>query len=173
MKKKFIYLMLYLCITSTALAADWEQNFISVLTKAKQQSNSAGLGYHLSEEIVLEKAIKEAIDKKGPPCEIMKIAVDLNYSAYGTIKNIYSYGEEILLDQLCMCATEAGITKQLITKAAVDAVSTTGKPIYSRDEIAQAQCFNSRGLGYTESLPAPPRIEPPEKPNPFSVSTPK
>lgn len=176
MKTKFFYILFCLFITtSVAFADDWEKLFISKLVKGKQNNTSVsgGLGYHPTEEKLLGDAIKEAITKKGPACEIMKIAIDLKYSPYSTIKLIYSYGDEVLLDQICMCATESGITKQVITKAAIDAVSIEGKPLYNRDEIAQAQCFGSRGLGYTDSSNVPPRIEPPENPKPFSISAPQ
>ena len=175
MKKKLFYIIICLFITSTVFAGEWEKSFISKLVKGKQNDTfiSGGLGYHPTEEKLLGNAIKEAIEGKGPACEIMKIAIDLNYSPYSTIKFIYSYGDEVLLDQLCMCATESGINKQVITKAAIDATSIEGKQVYNRDEIAQAQCFGSRGLGYTESSDAPPRIEPPVQPKPFSISAPQ
>ena len=84
------------------------------------------------------------MDLKAPACEVMKIAVDLKYNPYSTIKTIFAVGGEVKLDQLCMCATESGITKEIIAKAASDATSSLGKPIFSRDEIIQSQCLMLR-----------------------------
>ncbi len=126
----------------------WETDYISILQKGRAaiDNQGAGLGYTPAESTVLEEAIKLAMERKAPPCEAMKIAVELKYSPYGVIKNIFGYGGEISLDQLCMCATETGINKQIIAKAAADATSSLGTPIFNRDEIVQSQCI---GLGYT------------------------
>lgn len=125
----------------------WEQNFIQALQKGKAKvvGQAEGLGYTPSEDVVLETAIEEAMGQKAPACEVMKIAVDLKYSPYSTIKNIFGSGGEVDLDQLCMCATESGVLKEIIAKAASDATSSLGTPIFSRDEIIQSQCV---GLGY-------------------------
>lgn len=173
----FLILTLFVCFSGISFANSWEKNYISTLTKGKVSLKNtsyvgAGLGYHAAEEVILQDAIKTALDSQGPPCTVMKIAIDLEYNPYNIIKTIYSQGKEIPLDQLCMCATESGIQKQIITKAALDAVSSINKPVYSRDEIAQAQCFNERGLGYTVVFDVPPRIEPPPIPKPMSVSAP-
>jgi predicted amidohydrolase len=79
---------------------------------------------------------------------------------------------EVDLNQLCMCATESGVNKQVIAKAATDAASPLGKPIFPRDEIAQAQCLREIGLGYTPVVQVPPPINPPAPPVPFSVASP-
>jgi len=134
---------------------NWEKNYIKALQKGKIQSQSetGGLGYSPSEDIVLEIEIQKAMGLKAPACEVMKIAVDLKYNPYLTIKNIYSSGGEVDLDQLCMCATESGVLKEIIAKAASDA-SSLGIPIFSRDEIIQSQCIDTvtrdRGLGYQQ-----------------------
>jgi hypothetical protein len=132
----------------------WEQNFIQALQKgkAKVAGQGEGLGYTPSEDVVLETAIEKAMDLKAPACEVMKIAVDLKYSPYSTIKNIFAVGGEVGLDQLCMCATESGVLKEIIAKAASDATSSLGTPIFSRDEIIQSQCV---GLGYRPIVRAP------------------
>ena len=149
----------------------WENNFVQALQKGRAAANNqgGGLGYTPAEESVLEKAIKEAMEMKAPPCEAMKIAVDLKYNPYAVIKNIFGYGGQVSLNQLCMCATESGINKQIIAKAAADAASPLGTPIFSRDEITQAQCI---GLGYTPIATATPRILPEPIPDPISVSSP-
>jgi len=162
--------------TSYCFAEDnlWENEFIQALQKGKTvvTRQSGGLGYTPSESTVLEKAIKRAMDMKAPPCEAMKIAIDLKYNPYSVIKNVFSSGGEVDLNQLCMCATESGINKQIVAKAASDATSSLGTPIFPRDEIAQAQCLREIGLGYTPVANTPSPIKPPPKPNPFSVSTP-
>ncbi len=152
---------------------NWEKDFVQALQKgkAKNLNKSGGLGYQAAENSVLEKAIKKALDQKAPPCETMKIAVDLQYQAYDVISNIFSQGAEVNLNQLCMCATESGINKQIVAKAANETVTPLGKPVYPRDEIVQAQCLNDVGLGYTQQNQPPPPIDPPVPPVPVSAFT--
>ncbi len=144
----------------------WEENFIQALQKgkAKVAGQGEGLGYTPSEDVVLETAIEKAMGLKAPACEVMKIAVDLKYSPYSTIKNIFAVGGEVGLDQLCMCATESGVLKEIIAKAASDAMSSLGTPIFSRDEIIQSQCV---GLGYHPIVRAP-YFKPQRKPKKIS-----
>jgi len=151
----------------------WEQDFRQALQKgkAKIKGQGAGLGYTPAEETVLEEAIKKAMEQKAPPCEVMRIAVDLKYNSYSVIKNVFGYGGEVDLNQLCMCATESGVNKQTIAQAATDAVSPLGTPVYSRDEIVQAQCLKE-GLGYTVEASEPDPIDPGPEPEPYSVASP-
>lgn len=153
----------------------WEQEFVQSLQKAKiiKDQKSGGLGYTLdqeeAEELALKNAIQKAMDLKAPPCSAMKIAVDLKYKPYSVIKNVFASGGEVDLDQMCMCATEKGVTKQIIAQAAKEA-QFDGKPVFMPDEVTQAQCLQEVGLGYqTESVPFEPI--PPPKP-PISVSSP-
>lgn len=145
----------------------WENDFILALRKGKAESihQKGGLGYTMSENSILENAIKKALEQQAPPIEVMIIAIDLKYNPYDVIKNIFGHGDEINLNQLCLCATENGISKQIIAKAAADATSPTGTPIFPRDEIAQAQCLNV-GLGYTPDSDPPTfiLIPPPRRP---------
>lgn len=152
----------------------WEKEFVQALQKGKAipAGQSQGLGYTPAEETVLEGAVKKAMDLKAPPCEAMKIAVDLKYNPFSVLKNIFGYAGEVDLDQLCMCATESGVNKQIIAKAAADAVTPLGTPVFERDEITQAQCLREIGLGYTAVEDIPPPIPPPPPPIPFSVSSP-
>ncbi len=152
----------------------WEKEFVQALQKGKAQSaqESGGLGYTPAEKSVLETAIKKALDLKAPPCEAMKIAVDLEYKAFDVISNIFGHGGEVNLNQLCMCATESGINKQIVAKAATEAITPLGEPIYPRDEIAQAQCLNDVGLAYTPLAVPPQPIKPPKPPKPFSEAAP-
>ena len=144
-----------------AAEENWRTAFISALEEGKTaqlpKSKEEGLPYTPSEEIVLKDAISKAMAQKAPACECMKIAVDLEYNPYAVLKNIYASGGDLKLDQLCMCATEAGIMKAIIAKAAVDALSPTGDPLFDRDEITQSQCLGGEeGLAYTppeEGLP--------------------
>jgi hypothetical protein len=152
----------------------WEKDFVQALQKGKTKSaqESGGLGYTPAEASVLEAAMKKALDQKAPPCEAMKIAVDLEYKAYDVISNIFGHGGEVNLNQLCMCATESGINKQIVAKAATEATNSIGQPVFPRDEIAQAQCLNDVGLAYTP-LAAPLKpIKPPKPPKPFSETAP-
>lgn len=140
---------------------DWRQNYTAALKKAKavqlptgQPQAAAGLGYTPSEAVALQDAIGKAMEnqkeKSERACECMKIAVDLEYNPYLVIKTIYETGGDLKIDQLCMCASEAGIMKAIIAKAAREAVSPLGKPVYAPDEIAQTSCFRGEeGLAYT------------------------
>ncbi len=166
-------------LSSISFAKDnlWEKTYIDALQKGMATTidhKGEGLGYTPSQETVLEGAIKNAIAMKAPSCQMMKIAIDMKYNPYSVIKNIFSFGGAVDLNQLCMCATESGINKQIIAKAAEEAASPMGKPIYNRDEIAQAQCLKKIGLGYTPSaVTIPPAIKAPGRvAEAFSTSIP-
>lgn len=155
---------------------DWEQEFVQALQKGKTQTTGqdAGLGYTPAGSTVLENAIKKAMGSNAPPCAVIKIAVDLEYNPYSVIKKIFSHGSDIDLNQLCMCANENDINKQIVAKAAADAriSSALCTPIFSSNEIAQVQCLKEIGLGYTPIARTPGRIKPIPKRRPFSVSSP-
>lgn len=126
-----------------------------------------------SEEAVLAEAIKQAIViNNAPACQTMKIAVDLKYNPYFVIKNIFSHGSAVDLDQLCICATEYGINKQIFAKASMDAVSPFGEPLFSEDELAECQCMQEIGLGYHGRKKRPHKVKPPRKRRRFSRSRP-
>lgn len=155
----------------------WEKDFIQALQKGKivKKAKGGGLGYTLAqeeaEEKTLKKAIQKAMDSKAPPCEAMKIAVDMKYKAYSVIKNVFSSGGEVDLNQMCMCATEKGVNKQTIAQAAREAQTSDGKAVFMPDEVTQAQCLREIGLGYT-TADAPDPIQPPDPPDPVSASGP-
>ena len=166
-------------VSSTAFAKSslWEKNYINALQKGitpATDHKGSGLGYTPSKETILEGAIKNAIAVKAPSCQMMKIAIDMKYNPYSVIKNIFSFGGSVDLNELCMCATESGINKQIIAKAAEEATSSLGEPVYNRDEIAQAQCLRNIGLGYTPAaVNIPPAIKSPAKvAETFSQSSP-
>lgn len=174
--KTFGLMCCMLILSASGFAEEnlWEKEFVQALQKGKVQNvqKTGGLAYTPAETSVLEKAIKKALDLKAPPCEAMKIAVDLKYKPFDVISNIFGHGGDVDLNQLCMCATESGINKQIVAKAAAEATSPLGTPVFPRDEIAQAQCLNDVGLGYTPADTPPPPIRPPVPPNPFSLSSP-
>lgn len=149
----------------------WEKDFVMALQKGKMEpkDNKGGLAYTPAQGVVLEKAIKKAMEMKAPACEAMKIAVDLKYDPYSTLTHIFGYGSQVNLNQVCGCATESGISKQVIAKAASNATTPLGKPVFPRDEIAQAQCLT--GLGYTPYASVIPRVEH-EKKDPVSLTSP-
>jgi len=131
----------------------WDTELVNDLKAIKVQKKVGGLGYTLDEEEALKNAIQKAMDNKAPACEAMKLAIDLEFNPYNVISNIFNSGADIDLDQLCMCATEGGISKSLTTSAANAAVDAN---MLSRDEIIQSQCLNE-GLAYTEEgMIAPP-----------------
>ena len=152
----------------------WEKEFVLTLQEgklAKKAPKGTGLGYTLTkeeaEEKVLSKAIKNAIKMQAPPCEAMKIAVDLKYKPFSVIKNVFGAGGEVDLNQMCMCATEKGVSTKIIAQAAREA-TFGGKPVFPPDEITQAQCL---GLPYTPVARLD-RIIPPPPPVPVSASGP-
>ncbi|MFN2357337.1 MAG: hypothetical protein ABR534_06325, partial [Desulfotignum sp.] len=42
-----------------------------------------------------------------------------------------------------------------VARAAAEAITPLGEPVYDRDEIAQAQCLQQTGLAYTEAALSP------------------
>jgi len=111
---------------------NWRNDYLTTLKKGKaiqlpsgQSQPAAGLAYTLPEAVALQEAITKALEKeKGDRvCECMKIAVDMEYNPYLVIKTIYEAGGDLEIDQLCMCASEAGVMKAIIAKAAKEAVS--------------------------------------------------
>ena len=140
----------------------WDTQFVHELETIRAQQKTGGLGYTVSQEEGLENAIKKAMEQKAPPCEAMKLAVDLNFNPYNVVSGIFSSGADVDLDQLCMCATESGISKSLMAQAATAAVEANR---LTRDEVTQAQCIRE-GLGFTPeavALATTP-TETPEKP---------
>ncbi len=147
------------CLSSLLFAAeqDWRIPFVTALQDGKTattaQARGEGLAYTASEEQVLMDAVSKAIKLNAPICECMKIAIDLEYNPYSVLKSIYSAGGDVELDQLCMCATEAGIMKAIVAKAAMDAISSTGEALFDRDEVSQCQCLKGEeGLAYTPEV---------------------
>lgn len=128
----------------------WDTEFVHELETIRAQQKTGGLGYTVSQEEGLENAIKKAMDQKAPPCEAMKLAVDLNFNPYNVVSGIFSSGADVDLNQLCMCATESGITKSLMAQAATAAVDANR---LTRDEVTQAQCLRE-GLGMTPEVSA-------------------
>ncbi len=174
MKKSMIYIMIFTIVgvvlsdISSVEAENWRKPYINALERGKiiipsdideklrdktaEKSAVSGLAYTPpSEDVILEKAITQALTRNAPPCECMKIAINLQYNPYSVLKNIYGAGNrEILLDQLCMCASELGIMKAVIARAATDALSSSNEPIFQMDEISQCQCLGGEeGFAYT------------------------
>lgn len=152
MKKWLIILIIFLL---PFISYAWEKEYIESLEKGLniEQNNTEGLGYTQSKNSILFDALEKALEEEAYSCEVLKIAVDMEYEAYFTIKYIYALGNELDIDQVCMCAVEAGIPPQIIARSAVDAVSPiTEEPIYEMDEISQSQCLKGQtGLAYTDS----------------------
>ncbi len=163
--KKFIVLFIIL-FSINVFAFDGEKQLISNLTKYS--------GGNIEDEVlILEKEYKLLFDNKECPiCEVMKISIDLKYNPYIVLKLLYSMGQNVELDELCSCATEAGINKSIIARSAVDSVNTFDNPIFDRDEIIQSQCLSGeKGLGYTpeQNNVPPPSIksQPQQKYSPY------
>lgn len=149
----------YCCAPVSAEAqGGWQEALQSALEKGKtapEAPESGGLAYTPSEETILEEALTAALaEEKGDrSCECMKMAIDLDYNPYSVLKAIYSVGGDLEIDILCSCATEAGVMKAVIAKAATDAVTPLNEPVYDVDEIARSQCLS--GLAYTAAENAP------------------
>ena len=182
MKKRLLWvvvLAVVFCIGTVAAGfsqseADWEEEFVQALKKGKETAGTQteGLAYTPSEETVFKEAVKKALDRDAPACQCMKIAVNMEYNPYMVLTNIYGAGKGVKLDDLCMCATEEGIMKEVIAKAASEAVGPAGDKVFDRDEVTQSQCLQV-GLPYTAAEVDLP--DTPEDPDPVpadSVSTP-
>lgn len=170
MKKLMILLIvLFMGVYSSALAFDGEDALIKALQKGKQDSpKSDGLGYTQAGPDFLKLAYKElfSTNKDYPTCEVMKLSIDLKYNPYDVLINLYAINKEVDLDQLCMCATEAGISKSLITQAAINGAKDR------RDEIPQSQCLRE-GLGYTPESTVLPTFEARTRQPVYSSSSPE
>lgn len=151
---------------------DWQEAFQAALEKGKispaAPAESGGLAYTPSQETVLEEAVMMALaEEQGDrACECMKMAIDLDYNPYSVLKAIYSVGGDLEIDPLCACATEAGVMKAVIAKAATEAITPLNEPVYNVDEIARSQCLS--GLAYTAVDPPTPPPPPPPPPPPSS-----
>lgn len=124
------------------------------------------------EEVVLEKAVSFALsEEKGDrACECMRMAVELEYNPYLVIKTIYSVGGDLEIDQLCLCATEAGVMRAIISQAAMDATTSRDEAIYDEDEIARSECL--KGLAFTVEEKEGEGPDPPPPPPPVTLSSP-
>ncbi|MFH0726898.1 MAG: hypothetical protein V2B19_11210 [Pseudomonadota bacterium] len=163
----FVSMLTIFVMVSTTLFAEnsrtddaWRNEYLASLKKGKAvqlpagQTPAAGLAYTPPEGVVLQEAIAKALEKgkEDRVCECMKMAVDMEYNPYLVIKTIYEAGGDLKIDQLCMCATEAGVMKAIVAKAAKEAVSPLGGPVFAPDEIAQTTCFRGEeGLAFTEA----------------------
>ncbi len=148
-----------LLFTSNLFAGDddWETPYREALELGKsvqlpdKVDDLEGLAYTPPENVILENAITEALGNEAPECEAIKIAIDFDYNPYSVIKSVYSAGGQISLDQLCTCATAAGVMKEIVANAAKDAVSPLNDTIFEMDEIAQAKCLGGEEiLAYTK-----------------------
>ena len=170
---------LFLCFAATA-SADWRTDFIQALDDGKTsetgpvEGKGEGLAYTPTEESVLAGAIFDAVADEAPTCEVMRLAIEKEYNPYLVIKNIFGVGGNLELDQVCGCATDQGVMKAVIAKAALDAVGPGNKPVYQMDEVAQSQCLGDEvGLAFTEAATVPPaEIAVPEEAAGVSASAP-
>ncbi|MCF8025490.1 MAG: hypothetical protein K9K82_08385 [Desulfobacteraceae bacterium] len=165
------------CLASagSAAAQSWEEEFSRALAEIQEAAQAGepgdGLGYTPSLEDMLDEAIGNAMAQGGGGCQVMKMAVDMDFNPYPVLLSIYSRGS-VSLDEVCMCATEQGVSKAVIAQAATSAAGPGGQPAYSQDEVAQCQCLQE-GLPYTQvQAQPPPQPNPPDPVPPDSVSTP-
>ncbi len=179
MKKTTLMISLFaavlMCVSTTWAQEDernagygWQPTFRDILEKGKvdmheaeQRAQAGGYAYTPTEEVILEEAISYALsDEEGDrACECMKIAMELEYNPYSVLKMIYGVGGDLEIDQLCTCATDAGVTKAIIAEAATNAVTLLNEPVYDINEISRSQCLT--GLAYQEDSGDPPPPPPP------------
>ncbi len=182
-KTAYLFFIIILSVMFAPLvsAEDWRSEFVDALKKGKEVRLPAGgekgqgLAYTPPEDVVLEEAVSRAMENKAPACECMKLAIDFDYNPYLVLKNIYGFGGDLEIDQLCMCATEAGIMKAIIANAAADAVTPMNEPVFDRDEITQSQCLGGEeGLAYTAAAQplTPVKVNPTTQNNTASNSIP-
>ena len=173
------------CTVGTAQTAGeenqpWHLAFVSDLEKIGNPQKTDGLGYTLTEEDALEQAIKKAINKEAPACQVAKIAIGMNFNPYSVLSGIFKSGGKIDLDQLCMCATEIGdsnpllselnlddvpIDKTVMKQAADDAVAAN---LITQDEVSQSQCLTDQGLAFTEAITPLERNDPADEDTDYS-----
>ena len=143
----------------------WEIDYTAMLNQTAISEDE--------KKIILKDAITKALDGDAPACEIMRIAIGMEYKPYFVIRYIYEHSQEVKLDELCWCATSDGIEKHIISKAAADANTPNNDPVFRQNEIAKSDCLKE-GLAYTAEPNAPDPITPPGPvpPNPRSPITP-
>jgi hypothetical protein len=144
---------LFAATNNLAAKQNWEELFQETLVKGKQDGNKVQ---------ALEAAIRNAMERNAPACQVMKTAISLDYNPYLVLTTIYAYGS-IEIDELCICGTEEGIAKEIIAKAAADATRPGGDKVYTRVEVKQSQCLQP-ALPYTAAAADIP--DPPEAPDP-------
>ncbi|MCK5097338.1 MAG: hypothetical protein KAR45_04505 [Desulfobacteraceae bacterium] len=143
----------------------WVTDFTSMLDQKATNPDE--------KKLVLKDAITKALDGDAPACEVMRIAIGMEYKPYFVIRYIYEYSQEVKLDELCWCATSDGVENQIISKAAADAKKPNNDPVFRQNEIAKTDCLKE-GLAYTAALNSPDPITPPgpTPTNPRSPITP-
>ncbi len=143
----------------------WETEYTSMLNQTAINEDE--------KKIILNDAITKALDGDAPPCEVMRIAIGMDYKPYFVIRYIYEYSQGVKLDELCWCATSDGVENHIVYKAAVDAETPNNDPVFRQNEIAKTDCLKE-GLAYTAALNSPDPITPPgpTPPNPRSPLTP-
>ncbi|MCP3875019.1 MAG: hypothetical protein GY699_17940 [Desulfobacteraceae bacterium] len=168
----FIQISIFIIgIVPNCLAAEkqkkekWETEYLSVLN---QQSNSSD-----EKKTLLKQAVTKALDGDAPACEVMRIAIGLNYKPYFVMRYIYEHSSQVKLDELCWCATSDGVEKPIISKAVADARASNNDPVFRQNEIAKADCLKE-ALAYTAEPNAADPITPPgpPPPKPRSPTTP-
>jgi hypothetical protein len=173
--KKILFLIFVFCLVlslgfaagTMAASQNWEQELNEALGKIKTAADEGEPQEALDE--MIDEAVSSAMSAGGGGCQIMKMAVSSGINPYPVLVSIYSQGQ-VSLDDICMCATEQGVSAAVVAQAATDAKGPDGAPAYSRDELAQCQCLQA-GLPYTagDSPPPPPPPPPPVPPDSSSV----
>jgi hypothetical protein len=163
--------ILFFSFTSNSIAVtkiqkkQWETEYTAMLNQPATTPEE--------KIIILKNAIARALDRDAPSCEVMRIAIGLDYKPYFVIRYIYEKSKHAKLDELCWCSASDGIEAFIISKAAADARTSDNNPVFRQNEIAKSDCLK-KGLAYTAELNSPDPIIPPEPPppNPRSPITP-
>ena len=151
MKKLLIvFVVLMITVSSGFTKEKWSDKF----------SKSLSVSYEpLEKNDILKDAIDQAMNEDAPPCEVMRIAIGMDFKPYFVILFIYENNKDNNLDEICWCATSDGIEDFIVAKAAIDS------KVFRNNEIAKSECLK-KGLAYTSLPNSPDSITPPQHPPP-------
>jgi TolB-like protein len=140
------------------VAPSWQTVYQALLDQGKGGGSPAApgkttaLAYTPPDALVLNAAVSLALMKNAPEraCKCMKMALDRGYNPYLVLKIIYGEGGDPGFNRLAKCAIQAQVMKAIIAKAAIDAVTPLGQPVFNANTIAQSKILqNHHGLPYT------------------------
>jgi len=113
------------------------------------------LGWGGPSDAALKRAVSLSLmdGNSARACDCLQAAMATGYDPYAVVKTLLEEGgNNLTIEDICACATGAGVMKAVIAKAVTDAATPFDEPMFSMDEIAQCQCLRGTdGLPYTEA----------------------